>query len=446
MGTWTKAVQVKPVWMGCVDSLGLSKGCIISTLTLLWAFLAVQDFLRAIDSMDNSAIAINALGLDLLAQTGRPDDNALLSPYSIQCALAMAYAGADGVTKAEMARALHYDSDEAELHLSFAALQKSVNEMTKESARVAGRMQQYARYDPITLAVANRLFGQQGYHFRDEFLSLVTENYRAPFQALDFFRDLVGARGTINHWVEDQTQEKIQDLLPEGALDQLTRLVLVNAIYLKAPWNNPFEVESTRRLPFHLRGGKDVKVPTMVTQERFGYAKRPGMTVLALPYTNEDLHCIVFLPDTNTGLLDLERRLDSDVLAESRRLPKHEVILYLPKFKIEPPLLRLGAILQGLGMKAAFDEPRGSANFERIAPRRVDQYLYISDVFHKTFLSLDENGTEAAAATALSMWVGCVELEKPTPIEVHVDRPFIFAIQHAPSGACLFIGRVADPR
>jgi serpin B len=396
--------------------------------------------------MNTSTTAINTLGLELLARTGKPDENALLSPYSIQCALAMVYAGADGVTKAEMAKALHYNSDEVELHLSFDALQKSLEETMKRSAAVARRMQQYARYDPITLAVANRLFGQQGYDFRDEFLSLVKENYHAPFQALDFVRDPVGATRTINHWVEEQTQERIQDLLPEGTLNQFTGLVLVNAIYLKAPWNNPFEVESTTPLPFHLTSGKDVKVPTMVTQERFGYAKRPGMTVLALPYANQDLHCVIFLPDTNTGLPDLERRLNSDVLAESRRLAKHEVILYLPKFKIEPPLMRLGAILQGLGMKTAFDEPRRSANFDRIAPRREDQYLYISEVFHKTFLELDENGTEAAAATALSMMVGCAQLEQPKPIEVHVDHPFVFAIQHVPSGACLFLGRVADPR
>jgi serpin B len=413
---------------------------------LLWIFLVAQTSFAVISSMDNSETAINALGLELLARTGTPDVNALLSPYSIQCALAMAYAGADGVTKAEMAKALRYNSDEAELHLSFAALQKSLEEMMKQSAAVAARMQQYARYDQITLAVANRLFGQQGYDFRDEFLSLVKEKYRAPFQALEFFRDPVGATRIINHWVEEQTQERIQDLLPEGALNQLTGLVLVNAIYLKAPWNNPFEVESTRRLPFHMTNGKDVKVPTMVTRKWFGYAKRPGMTLLALPYANEDLHCVIFLPDTNTGLLDLGRRLNSDVLAESRRLPEHEVILYLPKFKIEPPLMRLGAILQGLGMRTAFDEPRGSANFDRIAPRRMDQYLYISDVFHKTFLSLDENGTEAAAATALSMMVGCARLEEPKLIEVHVDHPFVFAIQHVPSGACLFLGRVADPR
>jgi serpin B len=220
----------------------------------------------------------------------------------------------------------------------------------------------------------------------------------------------------------------------------------VNAIYLKAPWNNPFRVQSTKPLPFHLSDGREVKVPTMFARERFGYAKRPGMTVLALPYSNEDLNCLIFLPDTNTGPLDLERRLDSVFLAENRNLPKRELILYLPKFKIEPPALRLGGILRGLGMKTAFDEPRGSANFERMAPCRPDAYLYLSEVFHKCFLSLDENGTEAAAATVFDMMFGHSALEQPKPIEVHVDHPFIFAIQHPPSGACLLLGRVADPR
>jgi serpin B len=345
-----------------------------------------------------------------------------------------------------MAKALHYVSDEAELHRSFAALQKSLEEMAKESVRVAEQMKQYAPRDPITLTVANRLFGQQGYDFRVEFLSLVKENYRAPFQPLDFFRDPAGATRTINRWVEEKTHERIRDILPEGALDKLMRLVLVNAIYLKAPWNEPFEIAATRPLPFHLLSGQDVDVPTMVAQHLFGYAKKPGMTVLALPYAHRDLRCIIFLPDSNQGLLEVERRLNSDTLAESRRLPTQEVILYLPKFKIEPPLLMLGTMLRALGMKTAFDEPLGSANFERMVPRRMDNYLYLSEVFHKTFLSLDEKGTEAAAATAVAMRLGGIAAAKPQPIEVHVDHPFIFAIQHAPSGACLFLGRLADPR
>jgi len=416
----------------------------VSRFVLFGVFLATQISHAAINSMDNSATAINALGLDLLARTGKPSENALLSPYSIQCALAMAYAGAEGTTKSEMAKVLHYASDDADLHLSFAALQESLEQMTKESARIAEQMKRYATSDPITLEVANRLFGQRGYDFRVEFLSLVKENYRAPFQTLDFKRDPAGASATINRWVEEKTHQKIRDILPEGALDEWTRLVLVNAVYLKAPWNEPFEIGATRPLPFHLLSGQDVQVPTMVAQRWFGYSKKPGVTVLALPYAHRDLRCIIFLPDSNQGLPKVW--LNEDMLAESRRLAAQEVILYLPKFRIEPPLLRLGAILRGLGMKSAFDDPPGTANFERMATRRVDGYLYISHVFHKTFLSLDEKGTEAAAATALGMRFAGTAVAKPQPIEVHVDHPFIIAIQHAPSGACLFLGRVADPR
>jgi serpin B len=316
--------------------------------------------------------------------------------------------------------------------------------MAKESERTTEEMKRYATRDPITLEIANRLFGQRGYDFRVEFLSLVKENYRAPFQTLDFKRDPTGAGALINRWVEEKSHQRIRDILPERSLDESNRLVLVNAIYLKAPWNEPFEIGATKPLPFHLLSGEDVEVPTMVAQRWFGYARQPGVTVLALPYAHHDLRCVIFLPDRNQGLPEV--RLNEDMLAESRRLPTQELILYLPKFKIEPSLLRLGAILRELGLKSAFDKPPGSANFDRMAPRRKDEYLYLSEVFHKTFLSLDEKGTEAAAATALSMRAGGIASARPQPIEVHVDHPFIIAIQHAPSSACLFLGRVADPR
>jgi serpin B len=345
-----------------------------------------------------------------------------------------------------MAKALHYPSNEAGLHRSFAALQQALDEMAKRSARQAEQMKQYGARDPVTLTVANRLFGQEGYEFRAAFLALAKDNYRAPFQPLDFVQNATVATKTINGWVEDQTHQRIKDIIPPGALDKLTRLVLVNAIYLKAPWSEPFEVSVTQPRPFHLAGGKTVDVPTMNGQHRFGYSKRPGFTLLSLPYSDNDLRFVIFLPDSTDGLVGLQGSLNSGLLAESGRVEWRDVILYLPKFKIEPSPLVLGGTLRELGMKSAFDEPRRSANFDRMAPRRPDDYLYLSEVFHKTFLSLDEKGTEAAAATALVFATASAIVEKPKPIEVHVDRPFLFAIQHAPSGACLFLGRVTDPR
>jgi serpin B len=398
------------------------------------------------ESTSTAATAVNALGVDLLRQAGKPDANFLISPYSIQSALAMTYAGAEGATREEMAKVLHYPKDDAELNRSFAALHQSFDDLMQESARKVEHMRKYGvTNDPVVLTVANRLFGQTGYDFRAAFLALVKDNYRAPFEPLDFCRDAPGATKQINAWVEQQTRQRIRDLIPDGAFNHLTRLVLVNAIYLKAPWEDEFPAAETQPRRFHVAGGKAVDVLTMMHQRFFFYAKRDGFSVVAMRYRSWDLQFLILLPDQLNGLRDLESRLTADLLAGCARLTASELILHLPKFKLEPPLLALSSELQRLGMKSAFDQSRGTANFDRIAPRRADDYLFISEVFHKTFLELDEKGTEAAAATALGVAKG-LATEKPRPIEVKVDHPFLFAIQHRPSGACLFLGHVTDPR
>lgn len=189
-------------------------------------------------------------------------------------------------------------------------------------------------------------------------------------------------------------------------------------------------------------------VPMMQKRnENFGYAKRDGFTAVGVPYAGNDLQFLVLLPDDVNGLRSLESKLTAGILAGCAKLEPHDVDLHLPKFKIEPPTIALAEKLQALGMKSSFDVPRGSANFDEIAPRKPNDYLYISDVFHKTFIAVDEKGTEAAAATAVVMMKAtAIAGPKPTPIEVKVDRPFIYAIQHVPSGACLFLGHVTDPR
>ena len=155
---------------------------------------------------------------------------------------------------------------------------------------------------------------------------------------------------------------------------------------------------------------------------------------------------MILVPDEVNGLHALESKLTTDVLAQCAKLEQHDVDLSLPKFKFEPPTIALADKLKALGMKSAFDEPRGSANFDKIAPRRANDDLYISQVFHKTFIAVDEKGTEAAAATAVIMMPTGMAAPTQSPIEVKIDRPFLYAIQHVPSGACLFIGRVTDPR
>ena len=391
--------------------------------------------------------AVNALGVDLVRQSAKTGANALLSPYSIQSALAMTYAGAEGDTRAEMATVLHYPKDDAEVHRSFVALRKALDDVMQKSVRDAEQMQKWGgKVDPITLTVANRLFGQTGYAFRETFVTLVRDNYGAPFEPLDFAKNSSGATKHINAWVEDQTRQRIRNLIADGALNDLTRLVLVNAIYLKAPWAEEFHDFATKPQTFYLSANNLINVPMMTAQRTVSYARRDGCTVLALPYRGGDLQFLILLPEKVDGLANLEKNLTARLLTDSAALDRKDVILYLPKFKLEPPVLSLGRELQALGMKSAFDQPQGSANFDRIAPRRPDDYLYISEVFHKTFLNLDEKGTEAAAATAVVAVAASAVREKPKPIEVRVDHPFLFAIQHRASGACLFLGQVSDPR
>lgn len=413
---------------------------------VLAVFLAAVPMLAA-EPTTPAADAINALGIELLQHSGQPDANALLSPYSIQSALAMTYAGAEGETRNEMQRVLHYPDDDAAVHHSFTALRMALEEVMQESVREVERMQKYgATNDPIILTGANRLFGQTGYAFREPFLILMRNDYGAPFEPLDFVRSPASATKHINDWVEDQTRQRIRDLIPEGALSDLTRLVLVNAIYLKAPWASEFPTSATKLQPFHRAANRLIHVPTMTTKRTLGYARRNGHTALTIPYRGGELHFLILLPDRVDGLAALEQTLTTRSLADCAQLNPQEVILHLPKFKLEPPVMALGRELQKLGMKSAFDQPRGSANFDRLAPRRPDDYLYISEVFHKTFLNLDEKGTEAAAATAVVMFAAMAVMEKPKPIEVRVDRPFLFAIQHRASGACLFLGHLSDPR
>ena len=401
----------------------------------------------AAEPTSTAANAINALGIDLLHQTGNAGANALLSPYSIQSALAMTYAGADGDTRAEMAKVLHYPKDDVEVHRSFAALRKALDDVMQKSVRDAERMRQSGgKTDPITLTTANRLFGQTGYAFREPFLKLVKDNYDAPFEPLDFAGNSSSTTKHINAWVEEQTHKRIRDLLPGGALNNLTRLVLVNAIYLKAPWADEFSEYATSPQTFHLGANNSGTVATMMAQRSLGYARRDGCTALTMPYRGGELQFLILLPDKVDGLAELEKALTGRLLADCSQMNRQDVILYLPKFKLEPPTMSLGRELQSLGVKSAFDVPHGSANFDRIAPRRPDDYLYISEVFHKTFLSLDEKGTEAAAATAVVMMTRGMASPRPKPIEVRVDHPFLFAIQHRASGACLFLGHVSDPR
>jgi serpin B len=397
---------------------------------------------------ESAAQAVNALGLDLHRQMPK-EGNLCLSPYSIQSALAMTYLGASGATQEEMARVLHYPTDKKALGESFAALELALEVAREDSVKaVAEAKQNGGPSEALTLRVANRLFGQESYEFRPPFLAEAKHYFGAPLRPMNFSKDPAGATREINDWVAKQTENKIRDLIPD-ALPKDTRLVLANALYFKAAWVSEFAKQATSPQPFHVSGGKPtVDVPTMQTTMKMRYFNGGGFQAVTLPYVGEKLHFLLIIPDNIDGLPAVEAKLTPELLLACSKAESRDVILHLPKFKITPPTLQLGDMLEKLGMTTAFDIPPGSANFDAMAPKRPEEYLYISKVFHKTFLELDEKGSEAAAATAVVMMraLAMMEPKRPKPIELKADRPFLFAIQHAESGACLFLGRVSDPR
>lgn len=385
------------------------------------------------------AASTNAIGLDLFRHlsAAQPKGNLVISPYSIESALALAYVGAAGATRTEMARVLRLPDDDARVAAGFAGLRMALDGVAASSRAIEWR-------------VANRLFGQNGYAFREDFVARMRDGFGAPFAPLDFRSASEQARGTINTWVEEQTKSRIRELIPRGGVDGRTRLVLVNAIYLKAPWQQAFKAKLTRNEPFHLSGSPAAPVPTMRQQSHFGYATEDGLILVRLEYLGGGLHCLIILPPVGETLDAVAARLTPEQLARWSHLGAKSTTTYLdlhlPKFRASGASLRLGPTLGTLGLKTAFDRPPGSANFERIAPRKPDDYLVLSEVFHQTFVVLDEEGTEAAAATAVATAIGRSVDRKPKPIEVRVDRPFLFAIQHRATGTCLFLGRIADPR
>lgn len=399
-------------------------------------------------SPDTAAQAVNALGLDMHRQMPK-QGNVCLSPYSIQSALGMTYLGASGATQEEMARVLHLPADKEALGESFAALNAALVEAQENSAKQVAQSKKYGGpSEPMKLHVANRLFGQKGYEFRETFLSGVKSHFGAPMEFMNFIKDHAAAIREINGWVEKQTQKRIRDLIPPKGLSSDTRLVLVNALYFKAAWSDDFNERATAPAPFYVNGARStVQVPTMSKRGHMGYFNGRGFQAVTLPYAGNELHFLLIVPDSIDGIAQVEKKLKPGILQTCAGADEREVILHLPKFKITPPTVPLGEVLQEMGMTTAFDKPQGSADFDAMAAKKPNDYLCISEVFHKAFLELDEKGTEAAAATAVVMGKAAVAIPPPSkPIELKVDRPFLFAIQHAASGACLFFGRVSDPR
>ncbi len=364
----------------------------------------------------------NAFALDLYGALREQEGNLFLSPFSISTALAMTSAGARGETAEQMADVLCFSAED-KVHRQFGGLGHSI------------RAREDAGY---RLDVANALWVQEDYDLLETFLDTVTENYGAGVRQVDYEGDAEGARKVINAWVEDQTRDKIRDLLQPGILDRLTRLVLTNAIYFKGVWQTPFDKDATNDAPFHVAPGDSIAVPMMYQEERLSYHEDEDVQLLGMPYAGGALSMVVLLPKTNDGLAALERKLGAAKVDQwvSSMHPR-KVRVFLPRFKTTSQF-GLGPILAGLGMPLAFDAR--DADFSGMTGRPD---LYISAVVHKAFVDVNEEGTEAAAATAVVMRMKtAMPAEPPT---FRADHPFLFLIRDTESGAILFLGRMANP-
>lgn len=369
---------------------------------------------------DNAAFA-----LDLYAKLRGQPGNVFFSPHSLSAALAMTYAGAQGDTAAQMRKALRFELPDKELFAAYAELGERLNAAQKDGK--------------VVLRAAHSLWPQQKYPLSKDYLALLEKNFGAAVTPLDYVGATEKSRTTINAWVEDKTAKKISDLISKGVLTDMTRLVLVNAIYFKGDWEKKFNKAATRDAAFHMAADKEVSVPMMNGEIEAGYADMEQVQVLWLPYASKGLGMSVILPKEKDGLAAVEAALTTQKLREwTQPLPKTQKIrVALPKFKTTGQF-RLDETLKSLGMVDAFDEKK--ADFSGMDGQK---WLYVGAVLHKAFVDVNEEGSEAAAATAVVMTMKSAPMRLPT---FRADHPFIFMIRDETSGAILFMGRVLNPK
>lgn len=374
----------------------------------------------------------NAFAFDLYQGLALEDGNLFFSPYSISLALAMTYAGASGETENQMADTLRFHMSQDMLHATFNALDM---ELASRGEGARGKDGEGFR-----LNLANAVWGQQGYEFLETFLDVLAENYGAGLKPVDFSGAPEESRLIVNDWVAERTEDRIKDLIRPSVIDEFTRMVLTNAIYFNAAWSHPFAKHRTTPRSFHLLDGSSVEVPMMSTGAGFGYAKGDGYQSVDLPYASHELSMTIMLPDLGR-FGEFEDSLDAALASRIIEALGHRTVnLDMPRFEFDSQF-QLAETLKAMGMPDAFDS--SASDFSGMDGKSClagDQAcLYIGDIIHKAFVSVDEEGTEAAAATAVEMAAASASL--PT-ISVTIDRPFIFLIRDRATNTILFVGRV----
>lgn len=381
--------------------------------------VSASDLATLVDG--NSSFAFN-----LYQELRETDENLFYSPYSISLALAMTYGGARSETEEQMADALRFTLPQNQLHPAFNALALELDSRGEGAQGKDG--------EGFRLNIVNAIWGQRDYEFLADFLDLLAVNYGAGLRVLDFISAPEESRVTINDWVSEQTEDRIEDLIPQGLISSLTRLVLTNAIYFNAAWDEPFDEDITEDGVFYRLDGSELTVPMMRQTESLGYAEGDGYQAVELLYDGGELSMVILLPAP--GQFEaFEEALDApQVDGIIGSLGYRQVSLTMPKFEFDSSF-SLQEALAALGMPIAFS---GGADFSGMTGNRD---LSIADVVHKAFVSVDEAGTEAAAATAVVMELTAM----PETVEVTIDRPFIFLIRDIETGAILFVGRTLNP-
>jgi serpin B len=365
--------------------------------------------------------------IDLYQSIRNRAGNLCFSPLSLSTTASMAYAGARGETERQIARTLHFPLPQERLHQAFHALALALDQDSSEAGTETG----------FRLNVAHSLWGQQGYEYRQQYLDLIAEHYGADFRAVDFIDEIhrEEAARAINRWASRRTQGKIENLVSERVLTELTRLVLANIVYLDAKWKSP-QFSGTREQDFTLKDGTSVSTPTMSRHAKTLYARGAEYLAVELPYQGNRAAMIVILPDS-ASFTRIEESLGGDLIDEvGRSLVSRDVLLSMPRFTIESRF-DLTETLADLGMPDAFDSRR--ADFSGLTGGRA---LFLTNVLHKVYVSVDEEGTEAAAATAITSES---LREGSLPLRVKINRPFLFLIYDRATGTILFLGRLLEP-
>lgn len=389
------------------------------------------------DNLPSLVSGSNAFAMGLYAKlAAEKKGNLFFSPASIHMALVMTYAGAAGNTSQQMAKALHITMPKEKLAASAAHLLNKLTCRTKEKVRVDGQIVEIPSYE---LNVANALWGQINYSFKPDFIQTLQKNYGARLHEVDFTKP-EKARTSINDWTTEKTKGKITDLIPNGQLDAMTRLVLTNAVYFKSSWLRPFPKTATHDGSFRITHDKSVQVPMMHMELEFCYSENDDVQLLAMPYLNGELWMIVILPKKAEGLAEVEKKFTANIDQWVKMESFAKVDLTFPKFSFNGEF-QLKEMLKSMGMSDAFD---GKANFSGITTK---EGIFISNVNHKVFGSVDETGTEITAASAAGSLFGGTDTQKTFT----ADHPFIFLIRRydfdvKDFGEILFIGRVMNPK